>query len=141
MQVKTSARIWHGWYSLVRPLITGTRELAANASSLACSKVRIMTMSTIRLITRAVSSTGSARPSWLSVGRQVHDRAAHLVHAGLEADARPRRRLLEDHRQRAVDQRRVLLVVLEALLDDRRALEQVGVFLGAEVPELQVVLA
>ena len=26
MQVKTSARIWHGWYSLVSPLITGTRE-------------------------------------------------------------------------------------------------------------------
>ena len=67
MQVNTSARIWQGWYSLVRPLITGTRECAAKASSLVCSKVRIMTMSTIRLITRAVSSTGSARPSWLSV--------------------------------------------------------------------------
>src|SRR6185436_19435866 len=74
-------------------------------------------------------------------GGQIHDRAAHLVHAGLEADARPRRRLLEDHRQRAVDQRRVFLVVLEALLDDRRALEQVRVFLGSEILELQEVLA
>jgi hypothetical protein len=32
-----SARIWQGWNSLVRPLITGTRECAAKSSSLACS--------------------------------------------------------------------------------------------------------
>ena len=88
--MKTSARIWHGWYSLVRPLITGTRECAAKRSILACSKVRIITMSTMRLITRAVSSIGSARPSWLSPVVEVHDRAAHLVHAGLEADTRVR---------------------------------------------------
>ena len=67
MNVNTSARIWHGWYSLVRPLITGTRECAANASILACSWVRIITMSTMRLITRAASSIGSSRPNWLSV--------------------------------------------------------------------------
>jgi hypothetical protein len=73
-------------------------------------------------------------------GGQVHHRAAHLVHAGLEADARARAGLLEDHRQRAVDQRLVALVVLEARLDDARALEQVGVLLGAQVLELQVVL-
>jgi len=36
-----SARIWQGWYSLVRPLITGTRECAAKRSMIACSKVRI----------------------------------------------------------------------------------------------------
>src|SRR5439155_6011761 len=36
--------------------------------------------------------------------------------------------------------RRVLLVVLEARLDDRRALEQIRVLLGAEVLELQEVL-
>ena len=58
-----SARIWHGWYSLVKPLITGTRELFAKRSILDCSNVRIITMSTIREITRAVSSIGSARPS------------------------------------------------------------------------------
>jgi hypothetical protein len=66
MKVNRSARIWQGWYSFVRPLMTGTRECAANASILLCSKVRIMTMSTMRLMTRAESSTGSARPSWLS---------------------------------------------------------------------------
>ena len=46
--------------------MTGTRECAAKRSILVCSKVRIITMSTMRLITRAVSSIGSARPSWLS---------------------------------------------------------------------------
>ena len=40
-----------GWYSLVRPLITGTRELAAKRSMISCSKVRIITMSLIREMT------------------------------------------------------------------------------------------
>ena len=61
-----SARIWHGWYSLVSPLITGTRECAAKRSMMSCSKVRIITMSTMREITCAASSTGSPRPSWVS---------------------------------------------------------------------------
>ena len=39
-----------------------------SARALSCSKVRIITMSTIREITRAVSSTGSPRPSWVSAG-------------------------------------------------------------------------
>ena len=60
-----SATIWHGWYSLVRPLITGTRENSAKRSMRSCSKVRIITRSTMRLMTRAVSSIGSERPSWL----------------------------------------------------------------------------
>jgi hypothetical protein len=34
MKVKMSARIWQGWNSLVRPLITGTRECAAKLSIL-----------------------------------------------------------------------------------------------------------
>jgi hypothetical protein len=63
MNVKMSARIWHGWYSLVSPLMTGTREYSAKRSILVCSYVRIMTTSTMREITRAVSSIGSARPS------------------------------------------------------------------------------
>ena len=58
-----SARIWHGWYSLVSPLMTGTREAAAKRSMMSCSKVRIMMMSHIREITLAASSTGSPRPS------------------------------------------------------------------------------
>ena len=66
MKVKMSARIWQGWNSLVRPLITGTRECAAKRSSLSWPKVRIITRSTMRLITLALSSMGSARPSWLS---------------------------------------------------------------------------
>ena len=33
---------------------------------IACSKVRIITMSTMREITRATSSIGSPRPSWVS---------------------------------------------------------------------------
>ena len=46
--------------------MTGTREWAAKRSILVCSKVRIITRSVMRLITRALSSIGSARPSWLS---------------------------------------------------------------------------
>ena len=61
-----SARIWQGWYSLVRPLITGTRECAAKRSMIDCSKVRIITTSTIREITRATSSIGSPRESCVS---------------------------------------------------------------------------
>ena len=66
MKVNKSAKIWQGWNSLVKPLITGTRELAAKLLILSCPKVRIITKSTMRLITLALSSMGSARPSWLS---------------------------------------------------------------------------
>src|SRR5690606_13678272 len=55
------------------------------------------------------------------------------THAGAGAG------LLEDHGQRAVHQGVVLLVGLELVLDDRGALEQVGVFVGGQVGELQVV--
>ena len=119
MQVKTSARIWHGWYSLVRPLITGTREFAANASSLDCSKVRIMTRSTIRLITRAVSSTGSARPSWLSAVVRFTTEppswympASKLTRVRVDAFSK----IIASVRSTSGV---VLLVVLEALLDHR----------------------
>jgi hypothetical protein len=56
-----------GWYSLVSPLITGTRECAAKRSMIACSNVRIITTSTIREITRATSSIGSPRDRCVSV--------------------------------------------------------------------------
>ena len=65
-KVKMSASTWQGWCSLVRPLITGTRELAAKRSMISWPKVRTMMMSHMRLITWPASSTGSPRPSWLS---------------------------------------------------------------------------
>ena len=102
-----SARIWHGWYSLVRPLITGTRECAAKRSMIVCSNVRIITTSTMREITRATSSIGSPRDELRVAAVQVDRDAAQLVHAGLERHARARRRLLEHHRERAVAQRLV----------------------------------
>lgn len=56
-------QIWQGWYSLVSPLMTGTRELAAKRSTISCSKVRIITRSLMREMTWAASSTDSPRPS------------------------------------------------------------------------------
>ena len=46
--------------------MTGTRECAAKRSMMSCSKVRIITMSTMRVITRATSSIGSPRPICVS---------------------------------------------------------------------------
>ena len=97
-----------GWNSLVSPLMTGTRECAAKVSMRSCPKVRIITRSTMRLMTRAVSSIGSARPSWLSPVVRLHHAAAQLVHAGLKTHPRAGGGLLEDHGQRAVGQRVVL---------------------------------
>ena len=71
---------------------------------------------------------------------QVDRRAAELLHAGLERQARARAGLLEDHHQRAVGQRPIVLVGLELLLDAARALEQVVELVAAEVLELQKVL-
>jgi hypothetical protein len=50
-------------------------------------------------------------------GIQVDRRAAQLLHAGLERQPRPRAGLLENHHQRAVGKRPVLLVRLELVLD------------------------
>src|SRR5205809_276612 len=133
-----SASTWQGWYSLVRPLITGTRELAAKRDSISCWKVRIITRSHIREITCPASSTGS--PPKLRVPRiQIDRRAAELVHTRLERQARARRGLLEDHGEGAVFERPVALVALELVLDPARAREQMLVLLAREVLELQVV--
>src|SRR5437660_11312978 len=70
---------------------------------------------------------------------QVDRRAAELVHARLERQARARRLLLEDHRQRAVLERPVALVALEAVLDRAGAREQMLVLLARKVLELQEV--
>src|SRR6185437_15694515 len=70
-----------------------------------------------------------------------HDgRAAELVDAGLERHARAGRALLEHHRQHAVGERLVDDVILEALLDDARAAEEVLDLVAAEVGQLQEML-
>ena len=71
------------------PLITGTRECFAKCSIFACSKVRIITTSTIREITRAVSSIGSARPSCESpVVRWMTDPPSWYIPASNETRVR-----------------------------------------------------
>ena len=61
-----SARIWHGCDRSVRPLITGTVATRAKRSTSSWLLARIITASTMRDRTRAVSSTGSPRPSCMS---------------------------------------------------------------------------
>ena len=93
----------------------GTRELAAKRSTMSCSKVRIITRSLMREITWPASSTGSPRPSCESrvLSRSPSRRAGAC---------QPRTRgacacsLLEDHHQRAVEERVVGLVALELVL-------------------------
>ena len=58
--------IWQGWLASVSPLITGTEECSAISCSVAGSKVRIITMSTKRDSTRAVSAMVSPWPSCIS---------------------------------------------------------------------------
>ena len=62
-----SASTWQGWAKSVRPLTTGMGAIRAKASTSAWAKVRIMMPSQYRASTRAVSSTGSPRPIWLSL--------------------------------------------------------------------------
>ena len=65
---------------------------------------------------------------------------AQLQHAGLEGQAGAGGGLLEDHHQRTVLQRMPGLVVLEALLDEIGAFQQVFDLFAAEVVEFQEVL-
>ncbi|MCY1398493.1 hypothetical protein D9M71_135260 [compost metagenome] len=67
-KVCMSARSWQGCRSSDRPLITGTREWAANSVSVLWAKVRIITASSMRDMTMALSLMGSPRPSWVSRG-------------------------------------------------------------------------
>ncbi len=46
--------------------MTGTALAAASAASCRCSKVRQTMQATCRSSTRAVSSIGSPRPSWVA---------------------------------------------------------------------------
>ena len=137
MNVKMSARIWHGWYSFVSPLMTGTRELAANTSMRACSNVRIITRSTMRLMTRAVSSMGSARPSCESpVVRLMTEPPIWYMPASNETRVRVEAFSNTIASVRS-DQRLIGDVTLEAILDDADALEQMRIVVLVEVVELQ----
>ncbi len=58
--------IWQGWLRSVRPLITGTADAWAKRSTSSWWMARIITASTMRESTRAVSSMDSPRPSCMS---------------------------------------------------------------------------
>src|SRR5690606_1514424 len=68
---------------------------------------------------------------------EIDRRAAELLDAGLERQPRARARLLEDHHQRTVAERPVLLVGLELLLDPASAREHVLELVARQVLELQ----
>ena len=108
---------------------------------IACSNVRIITTSTMREMTRATSSIGSPRDSCVSPRfRLIAMPPSWFMPASNDTRVRVTG-LLEHHRERAVAQRLVELVALEAVLDPARALEQVRELVGGEVLELQEVLS
>src|SRR5882762_5653956 len=81
-----------------------------------------------------------AAPELRIAGAEEDRRTAQLVHAGLERQPGARALLLENHHQRAIEERVVRLVGLELLLYPARAPEQVFELVPPEVPELQKVL-
>src|SRR3954470_19199321 len=102
MTVCRSARIWHGWYSSVSALTTGTRLTEAMASMRSWPKVRQTIAAACRSSTRVVSSTGSPPPPLAAAGLApagVDDQrvAAELGHADRERDPGARRGLVEQH--------------------------------------------
>ena len=72
--------------------------------------------------------------------RQVHHRAAELVHASFKAHAGAGGGLFKNHHQRAVYQRLVFFVGLELLFDQRCTLKQVRIVGCIQIAELQVML-
>ena len=66
--VSTSASIWVGWYSSVRPLNTGTPANLASSSTISCLKPRYSMASYMRPSTRAVSFMVSLWPICEEVG-------------------------------------------------------------------------
>ncbi len=66
--VSTSASIWVGWNSSVRPLNTGTPANFASSSTTSWENPRYSMASYIRPSTRAVSATDSLWPSWDEAG-------------------------------------------------------------------------
>ncbi len=68
---------------------------------------------------------------------EVDRRAAQLLHSGFKRQPRAGAGFLENHHQRAVSQRPVLLVGLEFLFDDAGAFKQILEFFAGEIIELQ----
>ena len=66
--VSTSARIWVGWNSSVRPFHTGTPAYAASVSTVSWAKPRYSIPSKVRPSTRAVSFIDSLWPIWEPLG-------------------------------------------------------------------------
>ena len=68
--------------------------------------------------------------------REVHHRAAQLVHASFKAHTRSRGCFFKNHGQGAVGQWLVFFVSLEFCFDQCRPLEEVCVLFGVEIGEL-----
>ena len=66
--VRTSARIWVGWNSSVRPFQTGTPAYLASSSTISWPNPRYSMASYIRPSTRAVSFIDSLWPIWVPLG-------------------------------------------------------------------------
>ena len=81
------------------------RARASSTSERVRERARDDQVDPARQVARDVAD-GLARAEADVVGRQVDRRAAELLDAGLEGDARAQARLLEDHGERLADQRR-----------------------------------
>jgi hypothetical protein len=116
--------------------MTGTRELAAKRSTIVLlegadhHQVAHARDDLCRVLDRLAAAELRV------AGIEVDRRAAELLHAGLEGQARARAGLLEDHHQRAVEQRVIRLVALELVLDPVRSIEEIVVLGARKVFEL-----
>ena len=104
--VKTSASAWHGCSRRVRPLMTGIaglrRELDDDLVRTGPDHDRVD--EPLEVAGDVADALAGAEDD---VVGQVDRVPAELGHAGLERDARPQARLLEEHRERPAGQRRI----------------------------------
>ena len=106
-KVMTSAMTWQGCERRVRPLITGTVAWRASSSSIVVLEGADHDgVDVAREHARRIGDGLAAAELHLLAGQ--HDGlAAELAHGDVERDARARRRLVEDHRQRLAGERPV----------------------------------